>query len=425
MRKIAILLALAFLALNFTSCYDASEIDDLAHVVAIGVDKGISDKWRLTVQFHTMKESGGGGGESGGSGGDSKGDYSYVSIDAPSFFAGISMLNASLPRKLNFMHAHIIAFSEEVAKAGLIGEYISPLVRFRQIRWSSHVFVVKGKAIDFIKENNPFIGKTVSKGVQLLISEKDNTGYFPHTTLEDLYTGIKSSYHQAIVPLSAVNDSENFKEEGEPWGTEFTTGGQYVAGQLPRSGDNKIELFGTALFDRDTMVGELNGDETRYLLMVQGEFKHGLFTMQDPQNPEVILVLDVTSTKKPDIKVTFEGLKPIIQLKVELDADILSIQSNINYEKPELQVVLEDLLEKTIYEGLSSVIQKCQNLNVDAFEFGYIAARKFLTIDEWENYNWNSHFKEAAVTIEVEVIIRRTGTQIKTYPITGAEGTAK
>jgi len=423
MRKISIILLLTLLTMNLTSCYDANEIDDMAHVVAIGVDRGISDKWRLTLQFSTMKESGGGSGtESGGGGGDSKGDYSYVSVDAPSFFEGINMLNTALPRKLNFMHAQIIVFSEDVAKAGLIGEYIAPIIRFREIRWSAHVFVAKGKALDFIKENNPYMGTMVSKSFQLLINESDETGFFPHVTLEDFYAGIKSTYHQSIAAIAAVNDSKNFKEEGEPWGTEFNTGGNYVAGQIPRSGDNKLELFGTALFDGDTMVGELNGDETRYLLMAQGEFKRGLFTMQDPQKPGVIIPLDVTSSRKPDIKISFDGSMPVINLKVELDADILAIQSGINYEQPELKSVLEDEFEKIVLEGIASVIQKCQSLNTDVLKFGDAAAKNFLTIGDWESYNWNNHFKDAAVSIEVKVTIRRTGTQIKSYPITDSEG---
>jgi len=423
MRKIAMILLLIFLTINLTSCYDANEIDDMAHVVAIGVDKGISDKWRLTLQFSTMKESSdGGGAETGSSSGDSKGDYSYVSIDAPSFFTGINMLNTSLPRKLNFMHAQIIVFSEEVAKSGLIGEWIAPIIRFREIRWSAHVFVVKGKALDFIKENNPFIGTMVSKSFQLLINESDETGFFPHVTLEDFYSGIKSTYHQSIATIAAVNDPENFKKEGEPWGTEFNTGGNYVAGQIPRFGDNKLELFGTALFKGDTMVSELNGDETRYLLMARGEFKRGLFTMQDPQRPEVIIPLDVTSSKKPEIRISFDGSMPVIKLKVELDADILAIQSGINYEQPELKSVLEDEFEITVLDGIASVIQKCQDLNIDVLKFGDAAAKSFLTIGDWESYNWNTHFKEATVTIEVKVTIRRTGTQIKSYPITGSEG---
>ena len=122
MRKVIILLILGTFLLSLTACYDAHEMDDMLYVVAIGVDKGISDKWRLTIQFPTMKE-GGGQTQSGSGGGDEQSGHSYASIDVPSFFTGIDMLNASLPRKLNFSHTQIIVFSEELAEEGLIGEY--------------------------------------------------------------------------------------------------------------------------------------------------------------------------------------------------------------------------------------------------------------------------------------------------------------
>ncbi|HBT65905.1 MAG TPA: Ger(x)C family spore germination protein, partial [Ruminococcaceae bacterium] len=87
MRKAVITLILILMAMSLTSCYDANEFDDIIHVVAIGIDKGVSDQWRLTIQFPTMKESG--GSEQSGSGsGKSQEEYTCVSIDAPSFFAG-------------------------------------------------------------------------------------------------------------------------------------------------------------------------------------------------------------------------------------------------------------------------------------------------------------------------------------------------
>jgi len=412
MRKTVIAVFLILMVISLTSCYDANEFDDMIHVVAIGIDKGVSDQWRLTIQFPTMKESGGGEQSDSGSG-KSQEEYTCVSIDAPSFFAGINMLNTSLPRKLNFMHAQIILFSEELAESGLINEYIAPINRFREIRKTSHVFVIKGKAYDFMKDNKPFIGNLLSKSFQLLIKEGAMSGYFPHVTLEDFSEGLKSTYHQPIAAIAAVNDGKSFIENGEHSGTEFKTGGEYTAGQMPRTGDNKIEIWGTALFVGDTMVGELDGDETRYLLMVRGEFERGFFTIQDPQKPELVISLDIRSSREPEIKVTCDGSKPIIRLNVLLDGDLLAVQSGINYEKPEHKQLLEQAFQQIVKDGIEKLNDKCKDLNTDALLFGDYAAKNFLTINDWESYDWNSRFKEADITVNVEFAIRRTGTQVK------------
>jgi hypothetical protein len=46
--------------------------------------------------------------------------------------------------------------------------------------------------------------------------------------------------------------------------------------------------------------------------------------------------------------------------------------------------------------------------------FGYKAAEQFLTIQDWEKFDWLSSFKDAEVTTDVEFILRRTGTIIAT-----------
>lgn len=416
---------LVVMAASLTSCYDASEIDDMIHVVAIGIDRGICDKWRLTLQFPTIHESGGSGMESDSGSGKDQGEYTCVAIDAPSFFSGINMLNATLPRKLDFAHAQIILFSQELAASGLVGEYIAPLNRFREIRRTAHIFVAKGSAYDLLKQNKPFVGNLLSKSFQLLISESANSGYFPHVTLESFSEGMKSSCHQAIATMAAVNEGGAFEQAGEPWGKAFKTGGDYAAGQLPRTGENKIELWGTALFDGDTMVGELDGDETRYLLMARGEFERGLFTIQDPENSELVISLDVRSARKPDVSVAAEAGRPHVKLTVYLDGDLLAVQGDGNYAQEELQLLLEAAFRESVKKGIEALIEKCKGLNTDVFLFGDYAAKNFLTIGQWESYRWNSRFREAEAAVDVRFAIRRTGTQTQSSPIAGSEGANK
>ena len=415
MHKIILILILGVLLLNITSCYDADEIDELLFVTAMGVDQGISDKWRLTLVFPSMQE--GGGGQEQSEGGSNTGEQNIVSIDAPTFFTGINMLNTSLPKKLDFSQTQLIVINDEIARNGEIGQFIAPLGRFEQIRKSAHVYVVKGKSLDLLKEFQPIPGTTLSKSFQLYPEIAESSGFFPHIPFEDFYESIKSHSRSAILPLTAKNDFKNFEKSGKPWGTEFKTGGSYIAGEIPRTGQSKIDVFGTAVFDGHQMVGTLNGDETRFLLMARGEFKRGLFTIPDPKKPELALPLDVRIGKRPAIKVSLRDSKPVINLKVQLDGDILAVQSMIDYEQPSQKKLLEQEFQKVAQSGIEDVIRKCQRLNADVFNFGDYAARSFLTIGDFEKYNWNSRFKDAQVKVDVSFIIRRTGTQIKSSPL--------
>lgn len=420
MRRIILLLIICITSIMLASCYDSNEVDDLLHVNIIGIERGVSDKWRLTIKFPTLKENPGAGSGVGGGGG--QGGYTTLTVDAPSFFTGIDMLNSTIARRLNFMHTEVLVISEDLAKSGMLGEFLAPIIRFRQIRRSMHVFVINGSVMNSIDAAKPVVGTALLKNIQILVNEARITGYFRHSTLQNFYDMMKSTYRQPTVILGALSNPENLKQYGEKWGNKFKTGGEYYAGELPVNGRDIIEFFGTAVFDGDKMIGKLTGEETRLMQIATGEFRMGFFTMKDPMEPSLVVPFDIRQTKKPKVKIKFEGDKPIIHLRVELEGDLLAVQSRINYERPELMPVLERAFEKQIKDGLDKLMEECINLKTDIFGFGQVAARQFLTIQEWEKYNWVNKFQNAEITTEVKFTARRTGTQLKSSPIITTKG---
>ncbi len=196
----------------------------------------------------------------------------------------------------------------------------------------------------------------------------------------------------------------------------------YKAGEIPRLGLNEIEIWGTALFDGDKMVEELNGEETRTLLIIRGEFKRAFYTIQDPLVPKVVIPLDVTGRSKPKVKINFQKGKPHIDLELFLDADIIAIQSNIHYETVKMKKLVEKVFAERIIYGTYDLLLNCKSLGIDPFKFGDYATKKFLTINEMEKYNWNNQFKDVSIDVNVSVIIRRTGTIIRSSKIIGPDG---
>lgn len=99
-KKIILLLICAMLLSTLTACYDMHEITDLAFVHFIGIDRGVTDKWRLTLKIASMRQEKGGSSTEGGkdSGAKQKTGTETVTIDAPSFYGGISLLNTNIPQ---------------------------------------------------------------------------------------------------------------------------------------------------------------------------------------------------------------------------------------------------------------------------------------------------------------------------------------
>jgi spore germination protein KC len=426
MRRLAsITLLLILIISSLTACWDAKEIDDWAYAYIIGVDKGVDNALRFTYYMPTMKQESGGGGTTSGSGGQSGGKkgYTTISIDAPTFYAGVDMTESSVSRRLNYMHAKYLIISEDLAREG-VERFINGMVRSRQIRRIMHIIIVRGKASEFVEQFSPALTSAISKAQEGLMATNEDTGLFIDTSYHDFIKDMKTTYRMAAAPLAALNDFSNYKTSGNP-PKEFKSEGDYYAGELPRSGGNKYEFFGTALFDGDKMVGELNGDETRALLMVRDEFHRASIAIADPKDKELRVTVIIKAQKKPNIKLDFREGKPVINVKIFLEGDIQNLQSPTEYESVELKPVLEEAYKVYIKGIIDKTIDKCKNLNADVFGFGEKAVMHFLTIQEWEEYNWLGEFKNAEVTTEVEFTIRRTGTLLKTSPTRNTKGEKK
>jgi spore germination protein KC len=421
-KKIAFWVLCCLLTPMLSSCYDARETDEMAYVMTIGVDRGVSNKLRYSFQIPLMKGGSGGDSQSAGSGKES--EFEVFAVDAPTFFAAVNLLNSTISRKLNFVHTKYMVFSEEAAKSGFLEITIGALFRFKEMRKSVDMIVVKGESYDFLNHIKPVLGSMLSKYQETLMEQTDETGFFPSTRAYDVYNNMKSYYMDPIAILGGINNFNHFIKKGEKWeGAPEPT--PYSAGEVPRIGGNKIEFMGSVLFNGPKMVGELNGFDTRILLLIRDEVQRMVFVSEDPLSPGEVLTIDMKQRKKPDVKVILKDGKPVINLKIELEGDYLTIQSGIDYEKDKNRKLLEKFIEEQVDEQVAALIEKCKSLECDVFGFGYAASWNFGSIQEFEKYNWKAHFKDSEVNTEVNFIVKRPGTMIKSSPIITKEGGSK
>ena len=406
----SILIIVVLFPMLFTGCYDSIEIDDEVYAIAVGVDKGTGQNLKVTLQYPIYKGGGKGGG-GGGSEGKENGqvDSTIVStIEAPSILEAINMLNTSLGRRVSLMHSKMLVLSEEIAKIG-VGRYIAPFTRFRETRRTMRVVVSKSNAEELLMDMKSLIGESSPKSIELLFEQYKTNGFFPNTSLQEFYKDMTTTYEQPFAISANLNEltGKGQFSQSENSGTKDSP--DLSAGSLARKGGSKVELIGTDLFKGDKMTGSLDGYETRFFMMVQGEFKRGNLTLNDINSPGNILVFDVRQGRSPKLSVDFSGNKPVLGVELNIEADIVSIQSRINYERSTLLGGLEVQLKTYLTNGITQMIKKTQQIESDAIGFGRKAAHHFATIKEWEDYRWLSRYKDADVNVNVKVNIRRTG----------------
>lgn len=404
---------LLLISVTLPGCLDSREIDDEVYAITLGIDKGIKNKVRITVQYSNYKNGGGVSGNNGDKGGANSQNGSNIdTIDAPSILEGINMFGMSISRRVSLMHTKLFVVSEELAKEG-IGAYTAPIARFRETRGSMWMVVSKNKAEEFINANQVTVGNNISKSTELTFEEGKYSNYFPLVQFKDFYKALLSTYRQPYTIYGAINSFKSFSSSESIENSPLLESKGFLPGDTSRKGSSKIEYAGMAVFVGDKMVASLDTSETTYFLMITGKFPSGKVTFEDENAPGLVIVADMRSSRKPNVKTYFKNGVPIIDVKVQMEADIESIQSRIHYEHYSKVGELNKMMETSLLESSKKLIKKLQKeLKSDVFGFGRWVVNNFSTIQKWESYDWISQFPKAKINIEYVVNIRRFGSML-------------
>lgn len=417
-RLIATFLIVCLQCTMFTGCFDKREIDDMAYPIALGFDKGKTNELRMTLQLAVPTNIAGGEG----GGGEEDKSVTVVTVETPTIYSGLNMLNSFVSKQINISHVKVIIFSQELAKEG-ITKYLHAMIRNKEFRPNLRVIVSRGPAEDFIGAVKPKLETNPAKYYEQLLSGYKYTGFTTDSQLISFYHESESNTMQPVAVLADVSrfkssdefDLKNstYKEKGRKQPLE----GDFKAGDLPKTGELNIEIMGLAIFNGGKMVGELDGEETTFHLMVEGRFNSTYLTMRDPIKSDHYVILDISRSRMTKKKVEMVGDKPKLCAKVFLESDILSIQSGVNYESMDNIGKLEGAVEQFIKDGIVRYLDKStKEFGTDTNGFGKEAKGKFLTWKQWEQFDWLSKYKESTYDVEVDVKIRRPGLITKSLP---------
>ena len=143
MIKKCFLLLLIAVSLPLSGCYDAVEIDDLAYVVAVGIDRGEQKTYRITLQYAVPLNIAGGIDGSPGE----EAPLSAITTETDSMHLALEMANAKLAKTTDFSHLNVILLGESASKTDL--SYLrEDLKTLADIPKDACLAVCKGSASD-------------------------------------------------------------------------------------------------------------------------------------------------------------------------------------------------------------------------------------------------------------------------------------
>lgn len=410
LRLTAILIMLS-ITLTLTGCYDKREIDELAYPLAIGLDIGEADSLRLTLQLAAPLAIGGSSGSGSESGGGESDTSSIITIDTPSLYSGLNLINNIISKEINLSHAKTIVISRKLAERG-VTKYFHAIVRGREFRPDVFVVISDCPAEEYLKNVKPTLESNPSKYYELLLG-KQFTSFYPSTNINDFYFNNESD---SIQPVAILSDLGAFKSSSEfnaqtASSSEKGLEGRYEAGNLPIVAQQKNEVMGMAVFKGGKMVGTANGAESVSYHLITGDFKYSYWTIPDPEEKDKIIVLNIQQRHTPEIKIDIRD-EPAVTVKLDLEGDFTAIQSGRDYEStPE---IIEQATEQMIKNELTAFLKRTTDeFNSDICGFGRYVKGKFLTWSNWEKYNWFEKYKNTSFNVLVDLKIRRSGLMIR------------
>ena len=390
LKNIFIFIVIVVFILAFSHSYSSLNIDNLAYVVALGIDSTDDNNLQVTFQFSTPVSI-----ESG-----EKPNPINNTIISPSISNAINIMNSYLGTPISFSHCKVIIFSEQLAKQGISDE-IYTLINDTQVTPSSNIVISKCDAKNYIEQTTPELENLVSKYYESFENSSKNTGYIPDATIGDFFNDLTSRTREPYAILGGVN-AESRNEENST-----TDQDNLKANMTSISGKNGSENFGVAVFREDKLVGELNAFESVAFLNIRNSIDRFLISVQDPENENNILDIYMTPSNNTTIKVNTSNQTPYIKINCKYTGRIYSMTQNSKYLSPEVLDSISKTCNSYLETQFSNYLYKTsREFNSDINSVGNYALKNFFTTREFENYSWLENYKNAFFKVNVDSSVK-------------------
>lgn len=371
LKRTLLVIIIALLILLTASCWDQIEIERLAFIIGIAVDKADeADKIEVTYQIaHPeafMEES------------KSSESYWNVSKIGNDLSEITNSLSSSLYLKPTFEHCQIILVGEDLARESM-DKYLDFIIRTYDIRRRLKIGVVQGQAKDVLN-----MDLKSSMVPSLLVPEimhnntKESFEMTDYMYLGNLHTAYVEKY-DFIMPRILVD-----KE--------------------------KIVMRGGAVFNNFKLVGWLSGHEMIGARFLRGDVGSGPLVVELPAHLGERIVLNVyeTSSKlRPEIQ--NDKLYISLDIKVEGDVnEIISPQEGVS--KQELMTTATEMFEQYLEERIVNTFNFTKSeLKSDPFRIKEKLQSYYPNYWSKNKDNWEEIYGSADLITDIKVRIRRMG----------------
>lgn len=380
MKKLKLTLLLFSILVNSiftTGCWNYREVDKMAIVAGVAIDKGIKDQFQMTVEIIQIS-----------SGRDAKMTSKIITAEGKTMFDAARNIISLIGKRLYWSHAKVIILSKEIASEGV------------------------NNAIEWY-----FRDSETREDIALLISEAVSAKeiFESQGTTEDIKSFTLGDMKRNLKSLSKAPeiDALQYSIESQTKGMSAIIPAVNVK---QMNGKMLPQISGTAIIKNGKLVGFLNGEETKDLLFIRNEVKGGLLIEEMQSNDVPTLVsLEIFKNKT---KVTPVVADNDIEININIDAKVTigEISGTENVIDDEGRRKLEQRVDNRLKERIEALVEKVQS-KYDADIFGFAARLQENNVQVWDSVgnDWEEVFKDLNVNVTTKVHIKSSSILSKSF----------
>ncbi|MFC9539846.1 Ger(x)C family spore germination protein [Lysinibacillus sp. NPDC056959] len=387
MSKFKAICLLMILTLLLSGCWSKRELNELAIVAALGIDK-VDNEFDISVQVVIPGEISSKQPTSGRSP-----VITYHSKGA-TVFEAIRKMTTLTARKLYFSHLQIVVLGDELATEG-IGKPLDLISRDHEFRNDFDVIVAHdATAEEVLNVLTPIEKVPATKLLNSLRTSAKSWGTTQSIKIDEIINTLNSKENSVVMSAIEIQGDKN-------------VGMEQINVKRSKS-PVLLKYAGLAVFKEDKLIGLLSEDESRSLGFLKDKIESTIETLTCPKGGTLSTEITHSKTK---IKGKFKNGSPKINVSIDVNQNVGEVECDIDLTKEKslhyINKKTEELIKKRIEKTISTVQQ---NYRVDIFGFGEALHRT--NPKEWKKIKkeWLTIFQELPVKVEVHVNTQGLGT---------------
>lgn len=390
-KRLSVLILFAVLSLNLAGCWNSRELNELAIVSGIGVDR-VMDTGELRVTFQVVNPSATATTQGAST---SQSPISIYSVNDRTVFGALRRASKQTTRQLFFAHAQLLVIGESLAESGM-NDVLDIFERSHELRLNTTVLVSRGTDAESImkvllpQESVPSIG---------LGKKAENTSkVWGETPQVSVFETVKEITGGGGFTISGVRMRGNVEE------------GQKKASLEQTKAETSILISGQAVFKKGKLENWIDGPEARGTQWILDKIVETNMNIDSGDQAKAVAVNVVYSNTK--IKVEMRDGLPVFQVYISEEGNLNETESAVDLSKNQEIKKLETEMEKLTKKEVREAFQAAQRLECDYFNF----ANEFKRVNpaEWKKVekDWNQIFAKGTLDVRVQAYIRATGMRL-------------